>query len=125
MSPQKQQGAALERCYDQRLETAESKGRNFYPAECVVSAGNCRGDSVRPDYTGFYRALFAHRGSSDDPVREALFDAISDSTLLEDREIDELMVELQQKGITTAEQYFDAALENSGYVSSAYGTPES
>lgn len=42
-------------------------------------------------------------------MREAFFDAIPDSTLLEGREIDELMVELQHKGITTAEQYFDAA----------------
>ena len=109
MPHRKLQGAALEQHYEQRLVAAESEGRDFDPTECMVSAGYCREDPSQPHYTGFYQALFAHRRSTDDPVRAALFDAISDTTSLEDWEIEELMDELPSKGIATAEEFLDAA----------------
>ena len=112
----KLQGAALEQHYDQRLEAAESEGRNFDTAECMLSAGYQWGQSSLPDYTSFYRELFAHRGCADDSVKAALRDCISDNTSLEDWEIEELMEELADEGINTAEDYLvwlEAAVRDS------------
>ena len=109
MTSRKLKGAALVQHYEQRLEAAEAEGRNFDPAECMLRAGYRWGESSLPDYTSFYQELFAHQGRTDDPVKEALRDCISDNTCLEDWEIEELMEELAVEGITTAEMYLVTA----------------
>jgi len=105
----------LEKHYQDLLLAAEEQGIDFDPVGCILSAGYSRVGFSGPaeaDYSSFYRELYVFRGSTEDPVKAALFDVISDLTNLEDDEIDDKIVDLASKGILNAEHYLEARLKH-------------